>query len=88
MVNGLASGMVLEWSEFPAVDCVIALLRQFPGIRVLMLVDQSTSGVYSPFEPMTCVTAVKAALGIRAPWVVSPKGLYDLLLRRGAERFG
>lgn len=88
VVNGLASVVVIEWSEVPAVDCVAAMLRQFPGLRVLMLVDQTTGGVYSPFEPMTCVTAVKAALGIRAPWVVSPRGLYELLARRGAERFG
>lgn len=86
LVNGLAHGMVVEWSGFAAGDCVLALRQQWPQMRCLVVLDRATDGVYAPFEPMTCVTVVKGLLGIRAPIVVSPKGLHDLLLRRGAER--
>lgn len=33
----------------------------------------------------TCVQFVKHALGIRAPFVLSPDQLYDYLMKRGAE---
>jgi hypothetical protein len=88
VVNGLASHVLIDWSPYPAADCALTLLRQFPQMSCVRVVDRTTASVYVPFEPMTCVTVVKAIFGIRAPWVVSPKGLHDLLLRRGAERFG
>lgn len=88
VVNGLADGVTIEWADLPAGDCALAFLRQFPGTRILMVVDRNTGGVYVPFEPMTCVTVVKAALGVRAPWVLSPRGLYHCLTDRGAQRFG
>lgn len=88
VVNGLSSHVLIDWSPHPAAECAAALLAQFNHMRCVRVVDRTTASVYVPFEPMTCVTAVKAILGIRAPWIVSPKGLHDLLLRRGAERFG
>ena len=35
--------------------------------------------------PMTCVEAVKAALGIRAWWVLTPRALFRHLRRLGAQ---
>lgn len=37
--------------------------------------------------PMTCVEAVKAALGIRAPFVVTPRQLAQHLIARHGARF-
>ena len=36
--------------------------------------------------PMTCVEVVKATLGLRAPWIVTPRQLARHLLRRGGRR--
>ena len=33
----------------------------------------------------TCTSVVKALLGVRAPWVITPRGLYRLLTQMGAE---
>lgn len=87
LVDGNRGGVLVNWSPPPAADCAAALLAQFPGWRALRIARHPDT-VYFPFEPMTCVTAVKAVLGVRAPTVVSPYGLYLELLRRGAERFG
>lgn len=86
-IQGLAWGMVVDWSPHPAGQCALAYLQQFPQAVGVVVMDDTASGVYSPFEPMTCVTVVKAALGVRAPTIVSPKALHDLLIRRGARRF-
>jgi hypothetical protein len=52
-------------------------------LRVVVDVDSKMG--YMPKGLLTCVSGLKALLGVRAWWVLTPRQLYQHLLRRGAR---
>lgn len=52
---------------------------------VVIRVDSRTKCRYLRAEALTCVSAVKAALGLNAWWVQTPHGLFRYLMRRGGR---
>lgn len=64
--------------QFLAEDVVVDILR----VRV----DADDKIGYMPKGLLTCVSGVKAFLGVRAWWILTPRQLYEHLIRRHAAR--
>lgn len=56
------------------------------GCRTLLVRPRLPPPRPQPWRPYTCVEAVKRALGLRAPWVLTPWQLYRRLLRERGFR--
>jgi hypothetical protein len=56
------------------------------GLLVVETMAQTPPPRCAPFRPFTCVEAVKRALGLRAPWVFTPRQLHRHLSPAGAAR--
>jgi hypothetical protein len=52
------------------------------GLHVVKTVATTPPAKCAPFRPFTCVEAVKRALGLRAPWVFTPRQLHRHLTQR------
>lgn len=56
------------------------------GLRIMLAVPESEEPDRAMLRgPMTCTEAVKAAIGLRAPFIVTPFQLHRELIRRGAQ---
>lgn len=51
------------------------------GLRVVETVATTPPAKCAPLRPFTCVEAVKRAIGLRAPWVFTPRQLHRHLTR-------
>ena len=73
------------WWADPATvaDSFVALPDVTTILRVRVDIDDQIR--YIPRGMLTCVSGVKALLGVRAWWVVTPKQLHNYLLGIGAE---
>lgn len=81
IVNQLAQGVAVDWATYDTFACAIACVRA--GHRVLSL-DTQHDASYVMLEPYTCVSVVKALIGVRHWWIISPRQLYNYLLKHGA----
>lgn len=80
----------LEWwcairpyHDYLAAEMVRGPPESIEGARVQRVVAARRRG--TPLFPAglkTCVSVVKAALGIRAAWIITPQQLYDYVERR------
>ncbi|MFO1129306.1 MAG: hypothetical protein U1E66_12840 [Rhodospirillales bacterium] len=70
VVHGSSVGELAEW-------------YRRHGLRVVETVAAMPPPRCAPLRPFTCVEAVKRALGLRAPWIFTPRQLYRHLVRQG-----
>ena len=75
---------VQAFGRFPR-DVAREALRDGATCVVRCRVDHAPTGEYVPRGPLSCVSVTKAALGIRAWWVVTPEQLARLLVRMGGD---
>ena len=52
------------------------------GLRVVETMARMPPPRCAPLRPFTCVEVVKRALGLRAPWVFTPRQLHRYLVQR------
>jgi hypothetical protein len=78
LYNPLSNGTQLAvWAKINAADLQEGLRQQ--GYRVVQTYARPASARLYGWRPFTCVEAVKRALGLHAPWVVTPWQLYRVL---------
>lgn len=82
VVNSLANGMSVAFAPFSPYACAIACVRA--GHRVLSFTFKPSSE-YAEFGWHSCVSVTKALLGVRKWWIISPRQLYEHLIRSGAQ---
>lgn len=72
-----------HWTEIAVLPClpehVIAARLVAAGYLVVPARACAPEPAPQPWRPYTCVEAVKRALGLRAPWVLTPKQLFRRL---------
>ena len=83
MLNAVETGAFVDWIPWPMEVCASLLVEHG---AVALRVDRKGDRPYAPIELLTCVTAVKAIIGLRAPLVVTPRQLYRRLVAEGATR--
>lgn len=81
VTNQLAQGVAVDWATYDPFACAIACVRA--GHRVLSL-DTRHCADYVMLEPYSCVSVVKALIGVRHWWIITPRQLYNYLLKHGA----
>jgi len=82
LVNHTGRHLVVEIEDRSAGHVLRELLAE--GASVLAVECPATPGGALLRGPMTCVEVVKAALGLRAPWTLTPRQLARRLRRAGA----
>lgn len=86
LYNPLSTGTQIElWPQADGAALAAHLRRQ--GYAVVAVRARAPGRTLYPWRPYTCVEAVKRALGIDAPWALTPWGLYRHL-RESGERDG
>lgn len=78
LYNPLSSGTELDVWPFQHEQCLRAWFVRH-GYEVVDETVRPLGSKAMPWAPFSCVEAVKRALGVRAPWVMSPWQLYRLL---------
>lgn len=74
------------WSPRPIEDVARDLLAENAPARALVYASEFRDRLL-PRPFFTCVELAKLALGLRAPFVFTPRQLFRLLRSRGARRF-
>lgn len=82
-VNHTGTHLVVE-VEPRGIGPVLRELQEHAGAWVLALDRPGTPRGPALRGPMTCVEAVKAALGLRDPWTITPRQLAHRMRRLGA----
>lgn len=75
-------GLSLSWAPQPPE--AVAKICLDHGHKVLMF-EQKKIQSYALRGIMTCVSAIKMAIGIKKWWIITPKQLYKRMLRQGAH---
>ena len=84
VVNQVGAAMQVQVAPMP-VDAFIRGLAGDGGRIVLLDIRPAPGAVPFLRGPMTCVETVKALLGIRAWWIITPRQLYRRLRADGAK---
>ncbi len=82
LLNPMAHYLQMSPYPAPAIEVALGLLEHGASI---VRVFTRPQWAYNPRGLHTCVSVVKHALGVRAPWVWTPKQLHQYLIRQGAE---
>lgn len=82
IVNAMSHRLDADWIALPIGSYARELLERHGCWIVAYTTSIPPRPVHRPI--CTCVEIVKAVLGIRAPWVLTPWQLYRWLRRRGA----
>jgi len=82
IINPLGHGLFVDWTAFDAEDCACACVRA--GFSVIKYIhDMPMRFIWRGM--MTCTSAVKQVVGMREPFILTPKQLFRECIRRGAE---
>ena len=76
ILNPLLSSIFVEWVPFDVEACAIACRRR--GWKVVR-VENKTQKDYGLRGLITCVSVIKAAIGLKRWWIVTPYQLYKYL---------
>lgn len=79
------TGRLLDFTVQPLPASELAARLAAEGMHLVATAPQVGGPRALLRGPMTCVEVVKALLGLRAPFVVTPRGLAAHLARRGAQ---
>lgn len=88
VLNPIVSHLCVHASERSPLALAHEALNEGATCVVRCRVDRSPAGEYVPRGLLTCVSVIKAVLGVRAWWVVTPEQLARVLLRMGGELVG
>ncbi len=81
IVNHVAQGLLIDATNVKARDCARAWAAD-KGDTVVLFASQLKPR-YTPRGVQTCVSVVKALIGIGSPRIWTPQGLYDYLIKQG-----
>ena len=84
IVNQVGTRMQCEVAPLGMADMVLDLTACGGRCVLLVIRTPAPAGPYLR-GPMTCVETVKALLGIRAWWILTPRQLYRRLRREDAK---
>jgi hypothetical protein len=85
VVEHVGTHLVAQHWGLP-VGALVAEMQESLTAMVLLVPPPAARHGAALRAPLTCVEAVKAVLGIRAPWVLTPRALFDHLRRRHGAR--
>lgn len=80
VVEHHGAAMVMQTVALPIAELVRDLQAALTAL-VMVVIRQPAEGPAPLRLPMTCVEAVKAAIGVSAPWVLTPRQLARHLRR-------
>jgi hypothetical protein len=81
IVNHIAQGLLVDATNVKAVDCAKAIARD-KGETIVLFASRLKPR-YTPRGVQSCVSVVKALIGLAAWRVWTPQGLYQYLIDNG-----
>jgi len=85
LIGSQTDHVSVDFVQRPALELAQAALEDGVTCVIKIAIDQKFTGAYVPRGLLTCVSLVKAALGLKAWFVWTPEHLARYLLRNGGR---